>query len=125
VQQLTLADFMASGDYARHLNALRPVLKRNCERMNALIAEHFPTETRVSQPAGGAVLWLELPQGVSGECLFDDAIAAGISINPGRIYTPCGCYENFIRMSYGHRWDQRTEDAIKWLGRRVQELASA
>jgi DNA-binding transcriptional MocR family regulator len=124
VQQLTLADFMASGDYTRYLKALRPVLKRNCERMSALIAESFPVETRISQPVGGSVLWLELPRSVSGERLFDDAIAAGISINPGRIYTPCGCYENFIRMSYGHQWDQRTEDAVAWLGRRVHELAA-
>lgn len=123
LQQLTLADFLASGDYARHLKALRPVLKRNCERMSALVAEHFPQETRVSKPVGGSVLWLELPKSVSGEQLFEDAMAAGISINPGRIYTPCGCYENFVRLSFGHRWDEQTENAIAWTGRRVHELA--
>ena len=123
VQQLTIADFMASGDYARHLKALRPVLKRNCERMTALISQHFPASTRVSQPDGGSVLWLELPKEVCGETLFNEALEAEISIAPGRIYTPCGCYENFIRLSFGHRWDERTENAIAWLGRRVQELA--
>lgn len=124
LQQLTLADFMASGDYARHLKALRPVLQRNCDRMSALVAEHFPAETRVSKPVGGSVLWLELPEPVSGEQLFDEAIDAGISIAPGRIYTPCGCYENFIRLSFGHRWCGRTEQALAWLGRRVKELAT-
>ncbi len=123
VQQLTIADFMASGDYARHLKALRPVLKRNCERMTALISRHFPESTRISQPDGGSVLWLELPKQVCAETLFDEALDAGISIAPGRIYTPCGCYENFIRLSFGHRWDERTEDAVKWLGNRV-EIAS-
>ena len=123
LQQLTLADFMASGDYGRHLKALRPVMKQNCDRMSALVAEHFPPATRLSKPDGGAVLWLELPGGVSAEQLFDEAMAAGISINPGRIYTPCGCYENFIRLSYGHCWTDQTEDAIAWLGRRVHELA--
>jgi DNA-binding transcriptional MocR family regulator len=122
LQQLTLADFMASGDYARHLKSLRPVLKRNCERMSALVAEHFPSKTRISQPVGGSVLWLELPESVSSEQLFDDALAAGISINPGPIYTPCGCYENFVRLSFGHRWCERTENAVAWLGRRVHEL---
>ncbi|MCG8370570.1 MAG: PLP-dependent aminotransferase family protein, partial [Proteobacteria bacterium] len=124
LQQATLADFMASGDYARHLKALRPVLKRNCERMSALIAQHFPPDTRVSKPVGGAVLWLELPQSVRGERLFDEAMAGGISINPGPIYTPCGCYRNFIRLSYGHRWSNETEKAIEWLGRRVRDLAA-
>jgi DNA-binding transcriptional MocR family regulator len=124
VQQRTLADFMASGDFARHIAALRPVLKRNCERMSALIAEHFPAETRVSQPDGGGVLWLELPQGVNSETLFDDAIEAGISIAPGPIYTPCGCYENFVRLSFGHRWTEKIENAVAWLGRRVHALAA-
>lgn len=123
IQQVTLADFMASGDYARHLKALRPVLKQNCERMSALIAQHFPSETRVSQPLGGAVLWLELPPGVDGERLFDDALSAGISIAPGRIFTPCGCYENFVRLSFGHQWCEKTEEAVAWLGQRVATLA--
>ena len=122
IQQETLADFMAAGDYARHLKALRPALKRNCERMSALIAEHFPPATRVSQPLGGAVLWLELPGEAKGERLFEDALAAGISTAPGRIYTPCGCYENFVRLSFGHRWSDETEKAVAWLGQHVHEM---
>ncbi len=124
LQQLTLAEFMASGDYGRHLNSLRPVLKRNSERMMALVSEHFPSETRTSRPVGGSVLWLELPKGIDAERLFDDAIAAGISIAPGQIFSPCACYTNFIRLSYGHPWSDKTETAIAWLGQRVRALAN-
>lgn len=123
LQQLTLADFLASGDYSRHLKALRPVLQRNAERMGALVAQHFPRETRTSKPVGGSVLWLELPKSVSAEQLFDDAVDAGISIAPGQIFSPCSCHGNFVRLSYGHPWGDQTEDAIRWLGRRVKELA--
>ena len=123
LQQLTLAEFMASGDYSRHLKALRPVLKRNSERMLALVAECFPASTRTSKPVGGSVLWLELPKNVDAEKLFDDAIAAGISIAPGQIFSPCACYKNFIRLSYGHPWTEKTESAIKWLGTEVQRRA--
>lgn len=123
LQQLTLADFLATGDYGRHLKALRPVLKQNAERMAALVAEHFPEETRTSKPVGGAVLWLELFRGADTEALFDEAIDAGISITPGHIFSPCSCYTNFLRLSYGHPWTERTEDAMRWLGRRVSELA--
>lgn len=119
LQQLTLAEFMASGDYARHLKSLKPVLKRNSERMLALVSEHFPAETRTSRPVGGSVLWLELPKGTDAEQIFDDAIAAGISIAPGQIFSPCACYTNFIRLSYGHPWTDKTAEAIKWLGRRA------
>jgi DNA-binding transcriptional MocR family regulator len=123
LQQLTLADFLASGDYQRHLKALRPVLQRNAERMSALVAEEFPAETRSSQPVGASVLWLELPGDVDSVQLFDEAIGAGISITPGPIFSPSRRYANFVRLSYGHPWDERTEDAVRWLGRRVCQLA--
>lgn len=124
LQQMTLAEFLASGDYARHLKTLRAELKKNAERMSALVALHFPSETRTSRPVGGSVLWLELPRGVDSERLFDDAISAGISIMPGHIFSPCGCYKNFVRLSFGHPWENRTESAMKWLGNRVQELSA-
>ena len=124
LQQLTLADFLGSGDYNRHLKVLRPVLQRNAERMSSLVAEHFPKETRTSRPVGGAVLWLELPKKVNAEQLFDDAIEAGISIAPGNIFSPCSCYSNFIRLSHGHPWGPETEGAIKWLGERVKAMSS-
>ena len=122
LQQLTLADFLASGDYARYLKALRPILKQNAERMSALVAEHFPAATRTSRPVGASVLWLELPAGVDSIQLFDDAIAAGISIAPGQIFSPANRYRNCLRLSYGHPWTEQTENAIRWLGRQVAEL---
>ncbi len=125
LQQLTLADFLASGDYSRYLKSLRPVLQRNAERMSALVAEHFPNETRTSRPVGGSVLWLELPAKVDAEQLFDDAIDAGISIAPGHIFSPCACYTNFVRLSFGHPWSDSTEDALRWLGQRVTQMAGA
>jgi DNA-binding transcriptional MocR family regulator len=125
LQQLTLADFLASGDYNRHLKTLRQVLKRNSERMASLVAEHFPPETRTSKPVGGSVLWLELPGNVQAEQLFDEAIEAGISIAPGHIFSPCSCYRNFLRLSFGHTWTEATENALRWLGGRVTELSAS
>jgi len=91
--------------------------------MSAMVAEHFPAETRTSRPVGGSVLWLELPKQVNAEQLFDDVIAAGISIAPGQIFSPSNRYTNFTRLSYGHPWTEKTENAIRWLGQRVTELS--
>jgi DNA-binding transcriptional MocR family regulator len=59
---------------------------------------------------------------VDAEKLFDDAMAAGISIAPGHIFSPCVCYRNFIRLSFGHPWSEKTEAAIRWLGQRVAQF---
>jgi len=124
LQQLTLAEFLASGDYDRYLNKLRPALQCNSERMQSLIAKHFPKTTRTSCPVGGSVIWLELPGGVDAEELFDNSIAAGISIAPGHIFSPCNCYSNFIRLSFGHPWCEKIEESLEWLGKTVTEMSN-
>jgi DNA-binding transcriptional MocR family regulator len=125
LQQLTLAEFMASGDYDRYLTSLRPVLRQNAERMSACVSAHFPVETRTSKPVGGSVLWLELPGDVPSEALFERALEAGISIAPGPIFSPCRRYGNFIRLSFGHPWSDQVEESVAWLGDEVLRLAAA
>ncbi len=122
LQQLTLSEFLSSGDYDRHLKALRPLLKCNAERMSARVARAFPPETRVSQPRGGAVLWLELPERIDSERLFKVAIESDISIAPGVIYAPEAGYRNFIRLSFGHPWSERLEQGIDRLGHLVNQV---
>ncbi len=124
LQQLTLSEFLAAGDYDRYLKTLRPELQCNAERMSAMVAQHFPRETRTSKPVGGSVLWLELPEKVDSEILFDLAIEAGISIAPGLIFSPCNRYRNFIRLSFGHPWSGQIEESIEWLGHKVASIAA-
>jgi len=124
LQQMTLAEFMASGDYDRYLKTLRPLLQQNADRMSALVAQHFPPATRTSKPVGGSVLWLELPGRVDSVKLFEEAIAAGISIAPGPIFSPCDRYRNFLRLSFGHQWTEKIETSVAWLGQKVTRLAT-
>jgi DNA-binding transcriptional MocR family regulator len=123
LQQMTLAEFVAGGDYDRHLKTLRQVLQCNARRLVAAVASYFPPETRTSNPVGGCVLWLELPEAVDSEKLFDRAIQEGISIAPGSIFSPCNRYRNFIRLSYGHPWTEKIDEGLEQLGRTVHELA--
>ena len=123
LQQLTLAEFLSSGDYDRYVKSLRQVLHQNAERMSACIARHFPDGTRTSDPVGGSVIWIELPGGINAENLFEEALAAGISIAPGPIFSPCNRYQNFVRLSFGHPWSDRLDASIRWLGQRATRLA--
>lgn len=125
LQQLTLAEFLAAGDYDRYLKKLRPVLRVNAERMRAGIARSFPQATRISKPVGGSVLWLELPGEVDSGQLFDRAITESISIAPGSIFSPCNRYRNFIRLSFSHPWSDDIEDGLRRLGGLVTQMAKS
>lgn len=123
LQQLAISEFITSGDYDRHLNRLRPVLKQNSERMIASIETHFPTDTAISRPQGGSVVWLELAGKVDSEVFFDGAMEIGISIVPGRIFSASDRYRNFIRMSFGHPWSDELANGIEKLGHLAHQLA--
>jgi len=116
LNQWVLNEYVRSGDYDRNIKRLRRVLKRNKERMMCLIAAHFPVNTKMSNPQGGGVLWLELPTGCNATDLFHLAVEAGISITPGVLFSASGKYKRCARISYGLQWNKAVEDAVVKLG---------
>ena len=122
LQQWTLNEYLLSGDYDRHLCVLRKNLAYNCERMRALIAEHFPKEVCISKPQGGSVLWLRCQSHVNTGEFFQQALTQGVSFAPGAIFSPSGKYQNYMRVSFGVKWGQDVEQAIKTLGALVFEF---
>ena len=121
LQQWTLNEYIQSGDYDRHLSVLRKKLVYNCERMRALIAEHFPPEVCISKPQGGSVLWVRCQSHVNTSEFFHAALEQGVSFAPGVIFSPSGKYANYMRISYGVQWNEQVEQAIEKLGRLVFE----
>ena len=83
----------------------------------ASAARHFPRETRVSRPNGGYFLWFEFPERVDSLQLFQLALAQGISLAPGPIFSANRQYRNCARLNYGTPWDERCEQAMATLGR--------
>jgi DNA-binding transcriptional MocR family regulator len=70
------------------------------------------------------VVWVELPGGISALELYDRALAAGIAIAPGPIFSARQDYQHCIRISCGLVWSPRVEAAIRTLGRIAAELRS-
>ena len=62
------------------------------------IAKYFPPGTRISRPAGGYMLWIELPPRVDGLKLHRAALLERISILPGVLFSATGRYKNCIRI---------------------------
>ncbi len=115
INQMTLTEFIAGSAYDRHMHRLRGALKLNKGRMLAAIQDQFPATTRVSNPNGGGVVWVELPESVDSEQLFHQAIEQGISIAPGVIFSASQKFKNFARLSYGIPWTKEIEEAITTL----------
>lgn len=119
LQQLVLARYYASGGYDRYLRRVRSMLSTNSQHFIDAVARHFPSGTRVARPAGGIVIWIELPAGVDGAELFRTALASRIGIAPGVVFSAKANYRNYIRMSCGLPWSAAIERAIEKLGRLI------
>jgi DNA-binding transcriptional MocR family regulator len=115
--QAALADFLASGGYDSHLRRIRRVFAEGIDRMTHAIDKAFPRGTKVTRPAGGFVLWLELPRPLRSRALFEAALARGICFAPGDVFSASSRYANCLRLSCGHGWNARIGKGIAELGR--------
>jgi DNA-binding transcriptional MocR family regulator len=113
--QWAIGRFLETGGYQRHLRTYRQRLADQVGAMAETIARSFPEGTRVSRPAGGYLLWAELP-GVNTSELYDCALAEGIVFSPGEIFSASGRYTNAMRLNAGV-WSDGVEHAVARLGR--------
>ncbi len=120
--QMAAAAVMASAAYDRHLQRLRGKLREQRQRTAAAIAACFPPGTRHSQPRGGLALWVELPQQVASQELFDRALDAGILIAPGLMFSNSNRYDHFVRLNCGAPYTVQIDHALRELGRLLQTL---
>ncbi|UQY36262.1 PLP-dependent aminotransferase family protein [Pseudomonas fulva] len=115
--QAALADYLQHGGYDRHLRKLRHQLESQQGSMLASAARHFPADTRVTRPSGGYFLWFEFAERVDALQLFRLALAQGISLAPGPIFSATRGFGHCARLNHGHPWSAGSEQAMATLGR--------
>ena len=119
--QLAVAAYLHHGGFDRHLRRIRRCYRDQVLRVAEAVGRHFPQGTRVSNPQGGHVLWIEMPLPVDSLRLQQEAAEHYVSVAPGPLFSPVGQYVNCIRLNCGVRWDARVEEAIALLGRLAQD----
>lgn len=120
--QLVIAEFLESGGYDHQLRSLRRAFAERIERMQHAVGEHFPAGTRVTSPAGGFVLWVQLPAGVDALALYERAMREHISIAPGPMFSASDRYRDCVRLNCGCQWTPTIERSLARLGELAQEL---
>lgn len=119
--ELTLAEVLESAGYERSLRQLRRRCEQQVDAARGVIAESFPRGTKVTRPSGGFILWVELPGGCDSIALFEKLLERGISIAPGPMFSASQRYRNCMRVSVGHVWTERTEKALREVGRLARQ----
>lgn len=118
--QIAMARFLKEGGYDRHVRSLRKHLKTNVQKLRKAVLKGFPNGTRVTDPDGGFLLWIELPPGVDTSVVYQQALKKNILITPGTLFSLKGKYTHCMRMNAG-MWNPRIEQAIAYVGRLCHE----
>ncbi len=122
LSEYAIAEFMDSGSYAPYLRRTRRAYARRVASLSQAVRRFFPEETRLTRPAGGFVLWVQLPDGVDSLELYRRALRVKIAITPGYLFSATQQYRNFIRINAAN-WSSEAERAVERLGEIIEELA--
>lgn len=115
--QEVVADFMEHGRFDHHLRTIRSKLYTNKLKYQGAIEAYFPQNTKISQPQGGFMLWLELDQKIDTAELYDRALQQNISFAPGRMFSQYDQYNNCMRLNYALEWNSKLDTDLKRLGK--------
>jgi DNA-binding transcriptional MocR family regulator len=124
LSQMAVAEFLESGSYDQHLRRIRREYAHNVELMSDAVMRYFPEGTRLTRPAGGFILWVQLPENVDSLELYKLALQSGITLAPGHVFSATFQFSNFIRLNAA-TFNYSTERALEKLGGMVKDMARA
>lgn len=100
LSQWAVAEWMASGMYAEHLEQMRALLRVRRDTAARLLEQEFTGIAKWKMPAGGFYIWLQLPATVSLRELFEACLKHNILLNPGNLYDQQDV--RHLRLSYAY-----------------------
>ncbi|QUS38468.1 PLP-dependent aminotransferase family protein [Tardiphaga alba] len=82
LEQMVLAEYSAA-HFAAHVPKATRGLRAKLDTLMDALNEQFGTAAEFEEPKGGIFLWVKLPDNVDAMQLYQAALRAGVSINPG------------------------------------------
>ena len=117
------SNILASGDYDRHLRRLKFRISEGVQAVIARVKASFPQGTRVTVPTAGFLLWIELPHPLNSLVVHRRALALGIGVSPGLLFSPGAEFQNFLRLNCANEPSSTLLNAVEKIGALCHELA--
>jgi 2-aminoadipate transaminase len=120
--QRLVSEYIATGAFDGHLERVRAAYRERRDTMLAALARHFPTGARFNRPTNGALIWLELPEGVDTGVLLPIAVETErVAFVPGHAFaTDRRTGANCMRLNFSHASPAQIDDGIARIARAVR-----
>jgi GntR family transcriptional regulator / MocR family aminotransferase len=114
LEQLAMAELLASGDYDRHVARARQVYRRRRDALVAAVARHLPG-LRLSGAAAGLHVLLRLPDAVDDIALAEAAATRGVRVEALSPMSLVAAPERGLVLGYSRLPAERIESAVDGL----------
>jgi len=112
LEQMVLAEFCAP-HFTTHVPRLTRGLGAKLDTLMEALSEQFGTAAEFEAPKGGIFLWVKLPDNVDTLKLYQAALAAGVSINPGPEWSTDRSYSTSrLRLCFASPSHQEIRDGV-------------
>lgn len=123
--QLGLAEFMAKGDFRRHLNHFRKYLLLQRNLLLSELKSYWPSSVSYVMPEGGLTLWLRMPEHIDSQALYQQMLQNQVVLTPGLLFASDHRFNNYIRLSYHQPLQGERLQALRRAASFVKQLLAA
>jgi len=113
--QRLVEEYGRAGGFERHLPAARALYASHWAALSAALTRHMPDGVAWTEPTGGFLTWLTLPEELDTLAMRPAAIAAGVAYVPGPPFHVGDRGGNTLRLSFSHLTETELETAVERL----------
>lgn len=121
LNQLLFADFLASGEFYKHVEVVKKVYKKKKDAMLDVLQKYMPEGVTWTKPEGGLFLWVKLPEYMSADDMFEDAIKENVAYVIGSAFHCDGSGKNTMRLNFSYATMDEIEEGIKRLATAIKK----
>ncbi len=122
ILQAAIAEFMERGAFDAHVVQVRAFYRQRMERVLGLLEASLPAGTSFTRPAGGLLVWVDVPAQVDTRRLFDNLRARGVLVSPGGLYQPGQGGRNGLRLCVTNESEARLAQGFRVLGEELAQM---
>jgi 2-aminoadipate transaminase len=113
--QRLVEEYGRAGGFERHVPAARALYASHWAALSAALTRHMPEEVSWTEPTGGFLTWLTLPEELDTLALRPAAVAGGVAYVPGPPFHVGDDGRNTLRLSFSHLTEGELGTAVERL----------
>ncbi len=121
LNQLIAAEFLRSGYFEQHIELVKRIYKAKKDTMISALEKYMPEGVSWTRPEGGLFLWVKLPESMSADDMFEEALRENVAYVIGSAFHCDGSGKNTMRLNFSYATPADINEGIKRLATAVKK----